>query len=232
MRLALALLLTACACAAASADTSAPASNGDVVSIEAKATLAKKSVVLELDGSYSSPSGARPRDPQTMVIRFSRGARWNGARFPKCSYDKLPYCPRSTLVATGTATADARPNIDPFPATVKVYNAKTKRGKPSLVFHGRSDVGPEARFEMTFSFPKKGDYGTVLTFPVMKQFGKTPLFTITGFKIKTLDKSYRGTPLISATSCPGKYPFAFEQTLPSGERLVARDTLPCPALSR
>lgn len=233
MRLALALLLTLCTCAIAVADSSPPASNGDVAALEATAALGKKSVVLTLDGSYSNPSGARPRDPRTMVIRFSKGARWNGNKFPKCSYAKLPYCPRSTLVATGSAIADARPAIsDPFPAVVKVFNAKTKKGKPSLVFYGKSEAGPEARFEMTFSFPRTGAYGTVLTFPVMKQFGKTPLFTITGFKIKTLDKSYRGTPLITATTCPGKYPFSFEQTLPSGERIVAGDTLPCPALSR
>jgi hypothetical protein len=233
MRLALALLLTLVVCASALADASPPASNGDVASVEAVASLGKKSAVLDLNAQYSNPSGARPRDPQTMVIRFPRGATWNGTKFPKCSYARLPYCPKSTLIATGSALADARPAIsDPFPADVKIYNAQTKKGKPTLAVYGKSEAGPEARFEMFFSFPKKGAYGTVLTFPVMKAFGKTPLFTITSFKIKTLDKSYRGTPLISAKSCPGAYGFSFEQTFPGGERLVAKDTLPCPSVGR
>ena len=207
------------------------AASAEEQTLEARATLAKRSVVLELDGRYFLPSGERPRDPKTMTVRFPRGARWNGASFPACSYSRLPYCPRRTLVATGTALADARPMIpEPFTANVSVYNAKTRRGRPSLIFLGRSDAGPEARFEMTFSFPRRGAFGTILTFPVMKQFGPTPLFTIAEFRIKTLDKSYRGKPLIQATSCPGSYRFEFENRLPSGERFLGRDTLPCPSL--
>jgi hypothetical protein len=207
------------------------AASAEEQTLDATATLGKRSVVLDIAGRYFDPSGARPRDPKTMTLRFPRGARWNGAGFPACAYSRLPYCPRRTLVATGTALADARPMIpDPFTANVSVYNAKTKRGKPSLVFLGRSDAGPEARFEMTFSFPRRGAFGTVLTFPVMKQFGPTPLFTIAEFKIRTLDKSFRRKPLIQATSCPGSFRFEFENRLPSGERFLARDTLPCPTV--
>ena len=48
-----------------------------------------------------------PITNDSIVVRFNKGFKWNGRRFPGCKINAtdLTVCPKSTQVGTGTAEA-------------------------------------------------------------------------------------------------------------------------------
>jgi hypothetical protein len=188
-------------------------------------------------------NGNTPSTNNSIVVRFSKGFKENGLRFPGCKINPTDFtvCPKSTQVGTGTAEASiagvggAPPAF--VPARLTAYNGKPygQSKAPTLIFTATLNGIPSAELDFRVQQQPKGPYGLVaddIEFP-----SSTPaLFSLTKFSVtipdRTVTRRIRGKKvkfhlLEAPTTCRGSWKFAQTNTFTNASPLTATDTQPC-----
>ena len=104
---------------------------------------APRGVGVSLDSFLGNRiNGNTPSTNNSVLVRFSKGFKENGLRFPGCKINPTDFtvCPKSTQVGTGTAeasiagTGGAPPTF--VPAKLAVYNGKPygQSKAPTMIF--------------------------------------------------------------------------------------------------
>ena len=204
---------------------------------------APRGVGVSLDSFLGNRiNGNTPSTNESVVVRFSKGFKSNGRRFPGCTINPtaLTVCPKSTQVGTGTAEASiAGANGAPptfLPATVVVYNGKPYQTKaPTLIFIGFLNGQPATELDFRVEQQRTGPYGLAfddIDFPSTTP----PPFTLTKFSVsipdQTVTRRVRGKKvkfhlLEAPTTCRGSWKFAQTNTFTDASPLTATDSQPC-----
>jgi hypothetical protein len=204
---------------------------------------APRGVGVSLDSFLGNRvNGNAPSTIESVVVRFSKGFKWNGLRFPGCEINPTDFtvCPKSTQVGTGTAEASiagaggAPPTF--VPARVVVYNGKPYQTKaPTLIFIAYLNGDPAAELDFRVRQQARGPYG--LAFEGIDFPSTTPApFTLTKFSVTIPDrtvtrrvraKSVRFHLLEAPTTCRGSWKFAQTNTFTDASPLTATHSQPC-----
>jgi hypothetical protein len=187
-------------------------------------------------------NGNTPSMNDSIVVRFNKGFKWNGRRFPACTIDvtDITVCPKSTRLGRGTAEASiAGANGAPptfLPARLVVYNGKPYRTKaPTLIFVAYMNGQPAAELDFRVEHKPTGPYGLAfddIDFPS----APPPVFGLTKFSVsvpdQTVTRRRRGKKvkfhLVEApTTCRGSWKFAQTNSFPNASPLTATDSEPC-----
>lgn len=189
-------------------------------------------------------NGNSPTTTDSIVVRFNRGFKWNGRRFPGCKINPTPgdvtVCPKSTQVGTGTAEASfAGANGAPptfVPVRLVAYNGKPYQTKaPTLIFIAFINGQPAAELDFRVQQQPTGPYGLAfddIDFPT----APAAPFTLTKFSVsvpdRTVTRRVRGKKvklhLVEApTRCRGSWKFAQTNTFTNASPLTATDSQPC-----
>jgi hypothetical protein len=190
-------------------------------------------------------NGDTPSDNNSIQVRFNKGFKENGARFPSCAIAPPPAlskCSKSAQIGTGTAEADITgKNGGPpafIPATLVAYNGKPYSGKaPTIIFSALVNGKPATELDFTVKQQPVGPYGLVFTeiqFPASTS--NTVLSGITKFAISIPDRSVTHkvhgktvkVHLIDGpTTCNGLWEFAQTNRFSNAPPVTATDAQPC-----
>ena len=112
-------------------------------------------------------NGNTPSKNNSIVVRFGKGFKENGLRFPGCEINPTDFtvCPKSTQVGTGTAEASiagaggAPPTF--VPARLAVYNGKPygQSKAPTMIFIATLNGTPAAELDFRVLQQLRGPYG-------------------------------------------------------------------------
>ena len=198
-------------------------------------------------------NGNIPSMNDSIVVRFSKGFKHNGLRFPGCTINPtdLTVCPKSTQVGTGTAEASlAGANGAPptfVPATLAVYNGKPygQSKAPTLIFIASLNGTPTTELDFRVSQQPTGPYGLAIDDIDPNEFPPSstppPPLTLTKFSVtipnRTVTRRIRGKRvkfhfLEAPTTCRGSWKFAQTNTFTNASPLTATDTQPCTTRKR
>jgi hypothetical protein len=178
----------------------------------------------------------------SIVVRFNRGFKDNGALFPSCKINPkaLTKCSKSTQIGTGTAEAEfpgsngAPPTF--IPAKLVAYNGKPFSGSPlTIIFTALINGKPSAELDFTAKQQPTGPYG--LAFTQIQFPSATPsAFGISKFSVTIPDqtvtrrvhgKSVKVHLLVAPTTCNRSWKFAQRNTFTNAPPLTATDSQPC-----
>jgi hypothetical protein len=187
-------------------------------------------------------NGNSPITNDSIVVRFNKGFKWNGPRFPGCEINATDptVCPKSTQVGTGTAEASfpgangAPPTF--LPARVVAYNGKPYQTEaPTLIFIAFVNGQPAAELDFRVQNQPTGPYGLAFVDIDFPSAPPAP-FGLTKFSVSIRDqivtRSVRGKKvkfhLVEApTTCRGSWKFAQTNTSTNASPLTATDSQPC-----
>ena len=224
---------------------------GDFIALDVAASppvagtaKAPRGVGVSLDSFLGNRiNGNTPSTNDSVVVRFSKGFKQNGLRFPGCTINPTDFsvCPKSTQVGTGTAEASiAGANGAPptfVPASVVVYNGKPYQTKaPTLIFIASLNGQPAAELDFRVEQQPTGPYG--LAFDDIDFPSTTPPlpFTLTKFSVsipdRTVTRRVRGKKvkfhlLEAPTTCRRSWKFAQTNTFTNASPLTATASQPC-----
>jgi hypothetical protein len=204
---------------------------------------APRGVGVSLDSFLGNRiNGNTPSTNESVVVRFSKGFKSNGRRFPGCTINAtaLTVCPKSTQVGTGTAEASiAGANGAPptfVPATVVAYNGKPYQTKaPTLIFIGFLNGEPATELDFRVEQQPTGPYGLAFDDIDFPSAPPAP-FALTKFSVsipdRTVTRRVRGKKvkfhlLEAPTRCRGSWKFAQTNTFTNASPLTATDSQPC-----
>ena len=175
---------------------------------------------------------------RTIAVRLARGSKINSSAFASCTLANAQRnrCSRASQVATGTATADARPTIaTPVQARVTAFNGKTSAGKPAVLIRALANLnGQQVPLVLVAQIaPAASGFGpsfVVDNGPLTP--GQTPLFGITQLHLNLPDKVVRVRGrivhfVVSPPTCRGSWLYEQVNTAYSGAKLIATDRVPC-----
>jgi hypothetical protein len=175
---------------------------------------------------------------RTIAVRLARGSKVNSSAFASCTLADANRnrCSHASQVATGTATADARPTIaTPVQARVTAFNGKTAAGKPAVLIRALANLnGQQLPLVLVAQIaPAASGFGpsfVVDNGPLTP--GQPPLFSITQLHLKLPDKvaRVRGRLVhftVAPPTCRGTWFYEQVNTAYSGARLIAADRVPC-----
>jgi hypothetical protein len=224
--------------------------NGDFVALSvavsppvAGTANAPRGVGVSLDSFLGNRiNGNTAGTNESVGVRFSKGFKSNGRRFPGCKINPTDFtvCPKSTQVGTGTAEASfAGANGAPptfVPAKVVVYNGKPyQTNAPTLIFIGFLNGEPAAELDFRVEQQPTGPYG--LAFDDIDFPSTMPApFALTKFSVsipdRTVTRRVRGERVRfhlfeAPTTCRGSWKFAQTNTFTNASPLTATDTQPC-----
>jgi hypothetical protein len=208
---------------------------------------APRGVGVSLDSFLGNRlNGNTPSTNNSVVVRFSKGFKENGLRFPGCKINPTDFtvCPKSTQVGRGTAEASiAGANGAPptfVPARLVVYNGKPYQTKaPTLIFIAYLNGAPAAELDFRVQQQSTGPYGLVfddIEFPPSSTPAPPAPFTLTKFSVRipdrTVTRRIRGKKvrvhlLEAPTTCRGSWKFAQTNTFTNASSLTATDSQPC-----
>ena len=188
----------------------------------------------DVDGSLPSANDST----RINDVRLAKGFKASPSAFVSCTRAQIDKnkCPRASQVATGTATADARPTIaTPVQAKVTAFNGKTAAGKAALLLRALANInGQQVPLVLVAEIkPPSGGFGpgfVVDAGPLTS--GSGPLFGISQLHLNFPDKvvRVRGRAvhfLVAAPTCRGSWLFEQINTSYGGAREVATDRVPC-----
>ena len=181
------------------------------------------------------------------MVRFNKGFKENGLRFPACKINPTDFttCPKSTQIGTGRAevsiagTGGAPPVF--VPARLAVYNGKPygQSKAPTLIFTGTLNGTPAAELDFRVKQQPRGPYGLAFDDIGASEFpgpvGPAP-FSLTKFSVtipdRTVTRRVRGKRvkfhlLEAPTTCRGSWKFAQTNTFTNAAPLTATDSQPC-----
>ena len=171
-------------------------------------------------------------------VRLARGFKVNNPLFASCKRTDIDKnrCPRASQIATGTATADARPTIaNRVLARVTVFNGKNAAGKPALLIRAVANLNGQSVPLVLVADIKPATAGFGPSFVVDSgplTSGSGPLFGIVQLHLNFPDKvvRVRGQTvhfLVAPPTCRGSWLFEQVNTAYSGAKLIATDRMPC-----
>ena len=203
---------------------------------------AGQGVGIEFDSfAGNDVDGASPSaNDSTRIndVRLAKGFKVNPSAFASCTRAQIDKnrCPTASKLATGTATADARPAIaTPVQAKVTAFNGKTTAGKPALLLRALANLnGSQVPLVLVAEIkPPAFGFGpgfVVDAGPLTP--GAGPLFGISQLHLNFPDKAVRvrGRAVhytVAPTTCRGSWLFEQVNTSYGGAREVATDRMPC-----
>ncbi len=234
---------------AAIAGQAATSVNGEFVALNVAVTppvsgtpRAPRGVGVSLDSFGGNRiNGDAPNHRTSIVVRFNRGFKENGALFPACQINRAgaSTCADSTRIGTGTGEAQivhpsgAQPNF--LPAELVAYNGKPSGGRgPTLIVIALLNGKPGAELDLTAAQQPRGPYGLALKQIRFRSLG-TPV-DISKLSLTIPDRAtlrrVNGRPtrvhLFQApTACAGAWQFSQTDTFSDAAPLTARDAQPC-----
>ena len=188
----------------------------------------------DVDGTLPSANDST----RVIDVRLAKGFKVNPSAFVSCTRAQIDKnkCPRASQLATGTATADARPTIaTPVQAKVTAFNGKTTAGKPALFLRALATLnGQQVPLVLVAEIkPPTSGFGPgfVLDAGPLTP-GSGPLFGINQLHLNLPDRAarVRGRTVhyvVSASTCRGSWLFEQVNTSYAGAREVATDRMPC-----
>jgi hypothetical protein len=203
---------------------------------------AGQGVGIEFDSfAGNDVDGASPSaNDSTRIndVRLAKGFKVNPSAFASCTRAQIDKnrCPTASKLATGTATADARPAIaTPVQAKVTAFNGKTTAGKPALLLRALANLnGSQVPLVLVAEIkPPAFGFGpgfVVDSGPLTP--GAGPLFGISQLHLNFPDRSarVRGRTVhytVAPPTCRGSWLFEQINTSYGGAREVATDRMPC-----
>ncbi len=172
-----------------------------VTATPSKASTKKKerAIALGVDIGIVDPAVNQPPPLKKVVIRFNSGGKFNGAKFPKCSFAKLQAkgekgCPRGSKVGSGHATASAKPIIDLVNAKMTIFNGQPKGGKPTVLLYNIPDISSPITLQGTLEKKSasscadgkgKCDYTLTFEVPNLPTLPNAPPASVLTVKTKT-----------------------------------------------
>jgi hypothetical protein len=172
-----------------------------VTASPSKASTKKKerAIALGVDIGITDPTLDQPPPLKKVVIRFNSGGKFNGAKFPKCSFAKLQAkgikgCPKGSKVGTGKATASAKPIIDLVNAKMTIFNGQPKGGKPTVLLYNIPDISSPITLQGTLEKKSasscadgkgKCDYTLTFEVPDLPTLPNAPPASVLTVKTKT-----------------------------------------------
>lgn len=247
----LAVTIAMLACAGiALAGQAATNSNGDFIDLNVAVTppvagtpKAPQGVGVSFDSFTGNRISAGAESVNTsIVVRFNKGFKINGALFPACKINPtgVSKCPKSTQIGTGVAEAElpgangAPPTF--IPAKLIAYNGKPfKTRAPTIIFSALLNGKPSAELDFTAAQQPQGRYGLAFTQIQFPSAGG-PSFGISKFSInvpdRTVTRKLHGklvkVHLFEApTTCNGSWVFSETNTFSTQSPLTATDSQPC-----
>jgi hypothetical protein len=204
-----------------------------VVSINSSYTFspnkAKKSAGVSVNYVITDPAQIQPPVNNRIQISFSKGGKWNGKKFPKCSASKLlsrgpKGCPGKSKLGTGTGVGYAKPVVtDPVNAKLTLFN-----GGNSVLVYVFPDLGP------TFVVTCKvvGGYNLDCGIPPIKTLPSAPDAATATVKTKTKAKSIKkGKKKIGLIITPKKCKKAWKTkatfSFTTGEKVTVNTSQKC-----
>jgi hypothetical protein len=188
----------------------------------------------DVDGAVPTPG----ESTRINDVRLAKGFKVNPSAFASCTRAQIDKnrCPSASKLATGTATADARPTIaTPVQARVTAFNGKTTAGKPALLLRALANLnGNQVPLVLVAQIkPPASGFGpgfVVDSGPLTP--GSGPLFGITQLHLNFPDKvvRVRGRAVhytVAPTTCRGSWLFEQINTSYSGAKQIATDRMPC-----
>jgi len=125
-------------------------------------------VIFDLQQTYWNVLGVRPRAPREVVIRFPRGAKWNGRLFPKCDRKPLAArgpaaCPRGSKFATAQVTvALGTSQTTTIQAKMTDFVGTRLHGHPTQLFWVVPEIGAPLLITAEVIPEPRGPYGLAL----------------------------------------------------------------------
>lgn len=188
-------------------------------------------------------NGNTPSTGDSIVVRFSKGFKGNGLRFPACKINPkdLTVCSKSTQIGTGSAEASiAGANGAPptfVPAKLVVYNGKPYQSKaPTLIFTALLNGKPATELDFRVRQQPTGPYGLAIDDIEFPPSSTPAPFTLTKFSVsipdRTVTRTVRGKKvkfhlLEAPMTCRGSWKFAQTNTFTNANPLTATDSQPC-----
>jgi len=188
----------------------------------------------DVDGTFPTGTAAT----RVNDVRLAKGFKVNPSAFVSCTRAQIDKnkCPAASKLATGTATADARPTIaTPVQAKLTAFNGKTTAGKPALLLRALANLnGSQVPLVLVAEIkpPASGlGPGFVVDAGPLAS-GSGSLFGISQLHLNFPDKAVRvrGRAVhytVAPTTCRGSWLFEQINTSYAGAREVATDRMPC-----
>jgi hypothetical protein len=188
----------------------------------------------DVDGALPSANDST----RIIDVRLAKGFKVNPSAFVSCTRAQIDKntCPRASQLATGTATADARPTIaTPVQAKVAAFNGKTTSGKPALFLRALANLNGQQVPLVLVAELKQPSSGFGPGFVVdggPLTSGSAPLFSINQLHLNFPDRvvRVRGRSVhyaVASPTCRGSWLFEQVNTAYSGAKLIATDRVPC-----
>jgi hypothetical protein len=229
--------------AVAIAGQAGPSPSGQLQTLEASHSPAKKSKKTKKVGTkvkitltLKKADGTKPSPTTDAVVTLPKGMGLHYKDFPQCSQSALEKsgpkaCPKGSKVGSGRLEADASPVIAKVGGTVTAFNGKNK----SYLLY----IVPEISSPLVI--PGKLKPGNVLDFdvPLVPTLPGQPNATLTFFevttgatikktkKIKGKKKKVKINYLENPTKCSGGYPWKIAFKYENGESLAPTDSASC-----
>lgn len=178
------LMLGTLALPFSSAHAGAPTTDGfgnwQQIDIQAQPPIANAGIAYDFQATYLNAWGLPPRPPSKQIIRWPRGARWNGAQFPQCDPTQLQAvgpaaCPPNSLFLRGEAVAAVGLQALKIRATIQGFVGTPRNGHETQVFYIEPDLGPSFVLTGVFVDETSGPYGASEYFDFTEIPGATAL---------------------------------------------------------
>ena len=189
---------------------------------------ANKSAGVSVNYVITDPAAIQPPVNNRIQISFSKGGKWNGPKFPKCSVNALNQkgpkgCPSKSKLGTGTGVGYAKPVVtDPVNAKLTLYN-----GGNSVLVYVFPDLGP------TFVVTCKvvGGYNLDCSIPPIKTLPSAPDAATGTVKTKTtpktITKGKKKIGLIVTPSCKKTWNTTATFSFTTGEKVTVKGSQKC-----
>lgn len=210
--------------------------DGAISPAKAGSTAKPRNATLSITLSTPAPPAGKQFATERAVVSLPKGLRYNGAKFPVCTPEKLQSggpsaCPAGSKVGSGDAEATALNGQINAKLTVTAFNA-SKGKKLLLLVQGSQPIQINSVIEGTLK-SGKGGYGRILDVklpPNLKSIaGAQPTLTRFHTKIRAT-RTVKGKKLgyVQSTSCPtGGWKFKADLTFTDGDTGTGTDVVRC-----
>jgi len=190
---------------------------------------ANKSAGVSVNYVITDPAQIQPPVNNKIEISFSKGGKWNGPKFPKCSASKLlsqgpKGCPGKSKLGTGSGVGYAKPVVtDPVNAQLTLFN-----GGNSVLVYVFPDLGP------TFVVTCKvvGGYNLNCAIPPIKTLPSAPDAATATVKTKTSPVSIKKGKkklglIVTPKKCKGSWKTSATFSFTTGEKVTVNTSQKC-----
>lgn len=183
---------------------------------------AKSSIGLKVNETTADSAGPGVQAPplKQQKIRFQKGGKFNGNKFPRCKkaviLDKTVCSPssgkKSSKIGSGKATAVALPIVPIVNAPLTLWNGEKQNNHDTVYVFAIPDIGPNLLTIGEVSKSKQGDFDYLLDFKIddIQTLPGAPNASVTSVTTNTpkrsIKKGKKTFHLIQAPSkCTGKW---------------------------